>query len=273
MNTVAAELADKARYFHSLHQPGAPLVLPNAWDVASARVVEAAGARAVATTSAGLAWSLGCVDGGSLTREAGLAALARIVDAVSVPVTADIERGYAEDAAGVAETIRGVIAVGAVGVNLEDALGPVAENAARIAAAREAADAAGVPLYINARIDTHRLPSTERHRRHDETVTRAAAYAAAGASGVFVLDRLGADELAALAKEITVPINVAVGPGALPVAELAAAGASRVSAGASIAEAAYGLVDRAARELLTRGTAESLATEMDWPTLNALLNR
>jgi 2-methylisocitrate lyase-like PEP mutase family enzyme len=146
MTTVDVELVEKARLFHSLHQPGRPLVLPNAWDVASARVVEAAGALAVATTSAGVAWSLGFADGGAMTREAGLAAVARIAAAVSVPVTADIERGYAEDPAGVAETIRGVIAAGAVGVHLEDALGPVEANAARIAAARAAADALGFPL-------------------------------------------------------------------------------------------------------------------------------
>ncbi|MEY9874181.1 2-methylisocitrate lyase-like PEP mutase family enzyme [Streptacidiphilus sp. MAP12-33] len=266
-----AELVEKARYFHSLHRPGKPLVLPNAWDVASARVVEAAGALAVATTSAGVAWSLGYADGGRLTRQAGLAAVARIVRAVSVPVTADIERGYAEDPAGVAETIRGVIAAGAVGVNLEDALGPVPENAARIAAAREAAESLGVPLYINARIDTHRLPAAERGRRHEETVTRAAAYAAAGASGVFVLDELDAQELAALAAEITLPLNVAVGPGTLPVPELAAAGASRVSAGASIAEAAYALAARSARELLATGTARELVSDLDWSALNALL--
>ncbi|RAG82650.1 isocitrate lyase/phosphoenolpyruvate mutase family protein [Streptacidiphilus pinicola] len=266
------ELVEKARLFHSLHQPGRPLVLPNAWDVASARVVEAAGAAAVATTSAGVAWALGYADGGRLTREAGVAAIARIVEAVSVPVTADIERGYAEDLPGLAETIRAVIAAGAVGVNLEDSLLPIEESAARIAAAREAADALGMPLFINARIDTHRLPADQRDRHHEESVARAAAYAAAGASGVFVFGALSGDAVAALAKEITLPLNVTVAADTLPVATLAEAGAARISAGASIAEAAYGVADRAAREILSQGTASATQGGLDWPTLNGLFS-
>jgi 2-methylisocitrate lyase-like PEP mutase family enzyme len=272
MTKVDVELVEKARHFHSLHRPGRPLVLPNAWDVASARIVESAGAAAVATTSAGVAWSLGSTDGGSLTREAGVEAVARIAAAVSVPVTADIERGYSEELSGVAETVRAIVAAGVVGVNLEDALGPVDESAARIAAAREAADALGMPLYINARIDTHRLPLEERDRLHEEAVTRAAAYAEAGASGVFVFGRLSADEVSALVKEIALPLNVTVGADTLPVHTLAEAGAARISAGASIAEAAYGLVDRAAREILTQGTAQATREALDWPTLNKLLS-
>jgi 2-methylisocitrate lyase-like PEP mutase family enzyme len=248
-------------------------VLPNAWDVASARIVEAAGAAAVATTSAGLAWSLGYPDGGRLTREAGVAALARIVEAVTVPVTADIERGYAEDLPGLAETVRAVIAAGAVGVNIEDSLRPVDESAARIAAAREVADALGIPLFVNARIDTHRLPEGQRDRHHEETVTRAAAYAEAGASGVFVFGPLSAEAVAALVKEIPLPLNVTVAADTLPVSALAAAGAARISAGASIAEAAYALTDKAAREILSQGTAAATKADLGWVELNGLLSR
>ncbi|WP_042367301.1 isocitrate lyase/phosphoenolpyruvate mutase family protein [Streptacidiphilus neutrinimicus] len=272
MTKVDVELVAKARHFHSLHQPGRPLVLPNAWDVASARIVEAAGAAAVATTSAGLAWSLGAADGGRLTREAGVAAAARIVQAVSVPVTADIERGYAEDPPGLAETIRAVVEAGVVGVNIEDSLGPVDENAARIAAAREAAEALGMPLFINARIDTHRLPAEQRGRHHEETVARAAAYAAAGASGVFVFGALSAEAVAALAKEVTLPLNVTVAADTLPVPALAAAGAARISAGASIAEAAYALTDKAAREILGQGTASATKADLGWVELNRLFS-
>ncbi|MER8047432.1 isocitrate lyase/phosphoenolpyruvate mutase family protein, partial [Streptomyces sp. NPDC094032] len=124
-----ATLLDKAQLFRSLHVPGKPLVLPNAWDGASARVVADAGAAAIATTSAGVAWSLGHGDGDHMTRDQALGAITRIAATVDVPVTADIERGYATDPDGVAETVRGVLAAGAVGINLEDTLRSVAEQA------------------------------------------------------------------------------------------------------------------------------------------------
>ncbi|MEU4273175.1 isocitrate lyase/phosphoenolpyruvate mutase family protein [Streptomyces sp. NPDC026092] len=266
-----ATLLDMAQLFRSLHEPGTPLVLPNAWDGASARVVADAGARAIATTSAGVAWSLGHGDGDHLTREQALGALSRITAVVDVPVTADIERGYAADPAGVAETVRGVLAAGAVGINLEDTLRPVAEQAQRIAAAREAADDAGIPLFINARIDTHRLPPGDRSAWLGETLTRARAYGTAGADGIFVLGTPDAQTVRTLVDSQPLPVNVLAGPGALPVPELADAGAARVSAGSSIAEAAYGLVERAARELLTKGTTTSLEGGFDYADLNTLL--
>lgn len=247
------------------------MVLPNAWDGASARVVANAGARAIATTSAGVAWSLGHGDGDHLTRDQALGAIARIAAVVDVPVTADVERGYATDPEGVAETVRGVLAAGAVGINLEDTLRPVPEQAERIAAAREAADEAGIPLFINARIDTHRLPPGDRTAWLDETLARAHAYAAAGADGIFVLGTPDARTVKTLVGSQPLPVNVLAGPGALPVSELAAAGAARISAGSSIAEAAYGLVGRAAHELLEQGTTTTLEGGFDHPTLNALL--
>ncbi|MEU1288763.1 isocitrate lyase/phosphoenolpyruvate mutase family protein [Kitasatospora sp. NPDC005856] len=266
-----ATLLDLAQTFRSLHVPGTPLILPNAWDGASARVVAEAGARAIATTSAGVAWSLGHGDGDHLTRDQALGALARITAAVDVPVTADIERGYATDPDGVAETVRGVLAAGAVGINLEDTLRPVAEQTERIAAARRAADETGVPLFINARIDTHRLPPGDRTTWLDETLTRARAYATAGADGIFVLGTPDAETVRTLVGSQSLPVNVLAGPGALPVSELAEAGAARISAGSSIAEAAYGLARRAARELLEKGTTTTLEGGFDYATLNALL--
>ncbi|HEX6853897.1 MAG TPA: isocitrate lyase/phosphoenolpyruvate mutase family protein [Streptosporangiaceae bacterium] len=266
-------LADKARQFRALHEAGRPLLLPNAWDVASARVIADAGAAAIATTSAGVAWSLGFGDGGHLDRQRALQVIARIAAAVEVPVTADIEGGFADEPEGVAETIAGVLEAGAVGVNLEDSLRPVARQAERIAAARGAADAVGVPLFLNARIDTHRLPGPDGAMWLDETLTRAAAYVDAGADGVFVLGALDAASITALADAVPVPVNVLIGPGTLPVPALAKAGAARISAGSSIAEAAYGLAARAARELLADGTAQALAGGLDYATLNTLILR
>jgi 2-methylisocitrate lyase-like PEP mutase family enzyme len=268
-------LRDQALAFRSLHVPGRPLVLPNAWDTTSARIVEDAGAAAVATTSAGLAWALGAADGDRLDRDRALDAVARIAGAVRVPVTADIESGYAADAAGVGDTIRRVIAAGAVGVNIEDALygsgedalRPVAEQAERLAAAREAADAAGVPLFVNARIDTFLRGAGG----VDLTLERAAAFLAAGADGIFVPGVVDPVAVKALAEGIDAPLNVMAGPGAPSVAELAALGVARVSIGSGIAQAAHAVVRRAAQELLGEGTYGALAGGLDYGELNALL--
>ncbi|MEW1719856.1 isocitrate lyase/phosphoenolpyruvate mutase family protein [Streptomyces sp. NPDC093109] len=271
-------LKDQALLLRSLHIPGKPLVLPNAWDAASARLAEDAGAAAVATTSAGVSWTLGYGDGDRLDRATALAAVARISATVRVPVTADIESGYGATPEDVADTVRGVLDAGAVGVNLEDSLRtgpeplrPVAEQAARIAAARAAADAAGVPLFLNARIDTHRLPAGDPAGRIKETLARAAAYRAAGADGVFVLGAFDRATVSALVDGVEAPLNLLAGPGSLPVSVLAELGVARVSAGSSIAEAAYGLAARAARELLTDGTYTALEDRLDYGAFNALM--
>ncbi|MGW3913202.1 isocitrate lyase/PEP mutase family protein [Streptomyces sp. NPDC005070] len=275
--TDTERLRDSALAFRALHVPGRPLVLANAWDAVSARIVEDAGAAAVATTSAGLAWTLGAADGDRLDREDAFAAVARIAAVVRVPVSADIESGYASDATGVGDTVRAVLAAGAVGVNIEDALyeegaGPLrprAEQAERVAAVRAAADAAGVPLFVNARIDTFLRGAGG----VEETLERAAAFLAAGADGVFVPGTVDPVTVKALVEGIEGPLNILVGPGASSVDELAALGVARISAGSSIAAAAHALVRRAARELLGTGTCESLTGGFDYAGLNALMGR
>ncbi len=271
---------DKAVLFASLHVPGKPIVLANAWDVASARITEAAGVAAVATTSAGVAWSLGAPDGDQLDRACAIEAIARIVAAVDVPVTADIESGFAPDARGVGETIRGVLAAGAVGVNLEDGLyaggSPLRdarEQAARIAAAREAADAAGVPLFVNARIDTYLRDLGDFAARLADTVARASAYLDAGADGIFVPGTTDTAVLTELVTGVAAPLNVLVGPGSPTVGELAALGVARVSLGSSLASAAYGLAQRAAREALETGSYSPLDGSAGYGEINALLAR
>ncbi|MFF4349311.1 isocitrate lyase/phosphoenolpyruvate mutase family protein [Streptomyces sp. NPDC001530] len=277
----SSSLRETALAFRGLHVPGRPLVLPNVWDAVSARIVEEAGAGAVATTSAGLAWVLGAADGDRLDRDGALGAVGRIAGVVRVPVSADIESGYAQDADGVADTIRAVLAAGAVGVNIEDALydedaldggaplRPVAEQAERIAAARAAADAAGVPLYINARIDTYLRGAG----KIEETLERAAAFLAAGADGVFVPGAGDPVTVKTLAEGIEGPLNVLVGPGAPSVTELAALGVARISAGSGIAQAAHAVVRRAARELLDAGTYDSLTDGLGYAELNTLMGR
>jgi 2-methylisocitrate lyase-like PEP mutase family enzyme len=274
-----SRLIEKAQRFHALHVPGTPVVLANAWDVASARVVEDAGAAAVATTSAGAAWSLGAPDGDRITREQAVGLVARVAAAVAVPVTADVENGFADKPEGVAETIRAVLGAGAVGVNLEDtaypAAGatpvPLAEQVERIAAARRAAEEAGVPLYINARIDTFLRGVGAPEDRLAATIQRATAFLNAGASGVFVPGTTDLETVAALVEAIDAPLNVLAGPGSPAIAELARLGVARVSLGSSIAQAAYGLVRRAAREAFTQGTYTQIADHATYGELNSLL--
>ena len=273
----APGLREKAELLRSLHVPGRPLLLANAWDAASAAAGAAAGAPAIATTSAGLAWSLGVADGDRIDRDLALGAVARIAAAVDVPVTADVERGFGTDAAGVADPARGVLAAGAVGVNIEDSvsggLRPVAEAAERVAAARAAADEAGVPLYVNARTDVFLRGIGEPGERVDLTLERAAAYLAAGASGIFVPGVGDLETIAVLTKAIAAPVNVLGGSGSPPVAELAGAGVARVSLGASVASAAYRLAARATEELLTTGTYDAVRDTYDWTGIQGLFTR
>ncbi|WP_406036568.1 isocitrate lyase/phosphoenolpyruvate mutase family protein [Micromonospora sp. NBC_00898] len=264
----------RALNFRSLHVPGEPLVLVNVWDAASARIVAAAGARAVATTSAGVAWSLGAPDGDALGRDAAVDLVRRVVAAVPLPVTADIESGYGDTVDEVAATVRAVVAAGAVGVNVEDArhdggapLREVDEQCARLSAVRKAADHAGIPLYVNARIDTFLRGAGG----VDETVARAHAYLAAGADGVFVPGTVDPETVAALVAAIPAPLNVLVGPGAPAVPELARLGVARISLGSAVAEAAYAVARRAADEAFGAGTYGALAGAYDYGTLNDLM--
>lgn len=197
-----------------------------------------------------------------------------------VPVTADIESGFADSADGVADTVTAVINAGAVGINLEDSyhggptsLRPVDDQAARIAAARHAADAAQVALYINARIDTYlRAVGSADSRLHD-TLDRAAAFLAAGATGIFVPGVVDPATITALVEGIPAPLNILAGPGAPTVPELAKLGVARVSLGSAVAEAAYAVAKRAAAELLTAGTYTAVAGALDYREVNDLLRR
>jgi 2-methylisocitrate lyase-like PEP mutase family enzyme len=250
--------AERAARFRRLHD-ARPLVLPNAWDAASARVIELAGAPAVATTSAGISWALGRGDGERLDREEMIAAVRRIVAVVAVPVTADIESGYGDGTAeDVAETVRAVIEAGAVGINIEDSIGgallPPERQAERIRAARTAAGDAGTNLVINARTDGYLLAVGAPESRLEETVRRAKTYRGAGADCVFVPGVVDRETIGRLVEAIDGPLNIMAGPGAPSTAELGRLGVARVSVGPAITQAALEATRRAARELLERGT-------------------
>ncbi|MFJ7278345.1 isocitrate lyase/phosphoenolpyruvate mutase family protein [Kitasatospora sp. NPDC098663] len=270
MADTAVVQREKARLLRELHRPGEPLVLANVWDAASARLVAAAGARAVATASASVSWSLGSRDGGGADLEQVLVRTAQVVRAVDLPVTADLEGGFARTAAGVGESVAALLATGAVGVNLEDEGRPAAEAAERIAAARAAADAAGVPAYVNARTDVflHGIGAPE--GRLDDAVRRLRAYVEAGADGVFVPGVADEETIAALAAAVPVPLNVLAGPGAPSVPELAKLGVARVSLGPGLAEVAYAAVRRAAAEVYASGTYTALEGGLTYQELNGL---
>ncbi|MFE5912428.1 isocitrate lyase/phosphoenolpyruvate mutase family protein [Streptomyces wedmorensis] len=261
---------DKALLFRSLHDSARPLALANAWDVASARVIEAAGAPAIATTSAGISWSSGHPDGETLSLDRAVDVIARIVAAVDVPVTADIEGGYGQDAAGVAETVTRVLEAGAVGINIEDGTRPPAELGARLTAARAAAERAGVSLFLNARTDTYLFGLGDPATRLEHTLERARQYVDAGADGIFVPGVTDPATIAELASGISVPLNIMAGPGAPDVAELGGLGVARVSLGSGVAQTAYTATRLAAQQLYDTGAYHPLADTIPFPELNGL---
>jgi 2-methylisocitrate lyase-like PEP mutase family enzyme len=269
---------EKAVQLRELHHGPAILVLPNAWDAASARVIEEAGFPAIATTSAGVALSLGYPDGQRIGRDEMLAAVRRIAAAVRVPVTADIEAGYGETPEAVAETIRGVLEAGAVGVNLEDswerdgraALVDLSLQEERIRAAREAAQAAAIPLVINARTDVflHRLGDEA------EAVRRLNAYLQAGADCAFPILVREPALVARLVVAIGGPVNILAGPGAPGIAHLQSLGVARVSFGSALMRAALGLTRRIATALKATGTYASFPDDtIPSPEANQLFSR
>lgn len=269
--------ARRAAIFAGLHRSGAPLRLANAWDVASAVTIAGAGAKAIATTSAGVAWSLGVPDAADLGPDRAAAVIERITAAVDVPVSADIEAGYGPAPDAVAATMTAVIQAGAVGVNLEDRSGqdgaPLfepAEQAERLAAARAAADRLAVPVWINARTDVFLAGVGPAEERLQATLERAAAYAAAGADSLFVPGLLDLDAIAELAAG-PLPVAVMVWAGAPTVLELASAGVVRISLGSAVAQAAYAVAARATRELLVDGTYDSTADGIPYDKTNDAL--
>ena len=254
-----SEAGGKAELLRRLHVEGPMLVLPNAWDAGSARIFVAATFPALATTSAGIAFSLGYPDGEQISRDEMLAAVFRITQRVSVPVTADMEAGFGREPQAIAETVRRVLAAGAVGMNLEDRIGeePLLDfqlAVDRVRAARAAADAAGIPLVLNARTDAF----SPNLGGFAEAVRRGNAFREAGADSVFVPFAGDRDTIERLVREIAAPLNILGAPNAPSLKELAALGVRRVTFGSAPMRATLGLVRRMAREWKEKGTYGTL---------------
>lgn len=228
----------KARAFAALHQPGAPLLLANAWDAGSARAVAEAGARAIATSSWSVAAAHGADDGEGLALEQVLENARRIAASVDLPVSCDFERGYGVGFEDVFVSVRRLFEAGIVGLNIEDGLEtegtlrPAAQQAARIAACRAAADALGIPAFINARTDSYLANVGPASGRLDVTLERAAIYARAGASGIFVPGLNDIEHIRRLTASSPLPVNIMAGPDT-DLAALARAGVARISMGPS----------------------------------------
>src|SRR5438874_9381263 len=256
--------SQEAERFRARHAGRRLLVLPNAWDVISARMIEEAGFPAIATSSAGVAWALGYADGERISRGEMLAVVRRIAQAVRIPVTADVEAGYGATPEAAAETARGVIAAGAIGLNLEDATdeGPLLDltlQVERVRAVREAGAAARVPLVVNARTDAFEVKHWSPAERFTAAVRRANAYRAAGADCLFVPHVSDADTIERLAREIAGPLNIIAGPPAPPLGELERLGVRRASLGPRVVQATLGLIRRIAVELRDHGSYDAMA--------------
>src|ERR1700722_3812073 len=271
----------KAEDFRRMHQAPPILVLPNAWDVASARIFESVGARAIATSSAGVAFALGYPDGQRVSRRLMIESIARIVANVDLPVTADVEAGYGPGVADATDTAQAVIDCGAVGLNFEDAtndpahpLFPVDTQRKRLEAVRNAAERAGILLVINARTDVYLGEVGEASTRFAEAVRRVNAYRQSGADCLFIPGVTDADTIQRLAGEVTGPVNILVGPGAPPIPELESMGVRRVSVGSQIMRATLATAREAARELLEKGTYRGfLDRTIPYDELNSLMAR
>ena len=248
--------ADKAQRFLALHRAGEPLLMPNPWDLGSARLLASLGFEALATTSSGFAATLGRNDG-SVSRDEAIVHAAVIVAATDLPVSADLENGFADDPSGVAETMRMAIEVGLAGASVEDATGraedPIYEPglaAERVAAAAEAAHAGPWRLVLTARAENYL------HGRPDlaDTIARLQAFAEAGADVLYAPGLRRLEDISQVVREVGRPVNVLALEDVPPVAELARAGVSRISVGGAFAFAAIGAVVSAATELREQGT-------------------
>jgi 2-methylisocitrate lyase-like PEP mutase family enzyme len=277
MNPLKEQRA-KADAFRAMHRDAHILLLPNAWDVASARVLEEAGFGAVATTSAGIAFSLGYPDGQRISRVEMLAVVRRIATKVRVPVTADVEAGYGNSPEAAARTASEVIEAGAVGMNLEDATGdagnPLLELALqveRVKAVRESRQDIGIVL--NARTDVYLLQVGPPEMRYDVALGRLAAFRDAGADSVFVPGLQDAGTIGRLIQDLRCPVNILAGPGAPPVAKLQELGVARVSLGSGPMRASLGLFRKIAEELRSSGTYELLTDAIPFADLNRMMNR
>jgi 2-methylisocitrate lyase-like PEP mutase family enzyme len=257
--------------FRNLHQGSALLLLPNAWDAITARLIESLGARAIATTSAGLAWSRGYPDGNALPDDQLIAAIRDIARVIRVPLTVDIESGYSDDPQAVARLVARVLAAGAVGINIEDGAGSPDLMCKKIAVIRENVAHLGVDLFINARTDIYLRGIASGAAAIEEIIHRASRYRAAGCDGLFVPGLANTDGMETIAAAIKpMPLNVMAVPNLAPMSMLQKHGVRRLSTGSAIAQAALGCTSHLAADFLAGNMSELFGAAAQYGALNQL---
>jgi len=248
-----------AETFRALHHQEKILILPNAWDAGSAKIIEDAGAQAIATTSAGVSWALGYPDGDALPAKMLAVLTASITDVIRIPLSVDFEGAYTNDPAQVIENLTPIIEAGAVGINLEDGEGTPELLAKKIEHARKAAQRVGVNLFINARTDVYLQEIGSPESRVGETVARAARYRAAGADGIFVPGLGEPATIEAIVAEVKMPVNVMASPGLPSTKELQKLGVHRLSSGTAIPQVIWNQVAALATGFLATGDSRPLS--------------
>jgi 2-methylisocitrate lyase-like PEP mutase family enzyme len=264
MNMSAQSLRD-------LHQPPALLVLPNAWDAGSARLIESLGAKAIATTSAGVAWARGYPDGNALPTEELLSAAREIRRVIRVPLSVDVEAGYSDDPRSVARLTARLLAGGASGINIEDGADPPELLCRKIKAVRKQAVGAKADLFINVRTDVYLRGLSSGAAAIEEVLRRASLYRSAGCDGLFVPGLADAGAMTAIAEAIApLPLNVMVVPGLPTLEVLRKSGVRRLSAGSAIAQSALGLTSRLAADFLQGQLTGLFAAPAPYGQINKL---
>jgi 2-methylisocitrate lyase-like PEP mutase family enzyme len=257
--------------FRRLHEGPVPLLLPNAWDAGTARLIESLGAKAIATTSAGVAWSRGYPDGNALPGDQLIAVTRDIARAIRAPLSIDIEAGFSDDPGTVAQLVVGILNAGAVGINLEDGADSPDLLCKKIGSVRERTAHSEIDLFINARTDIYLRGIASGAAAVEEVIGRAARYRAAGCDGLFVPGLTDGEAMTAIAAAIApMPLNVMAGPRLPSIEALRNCGVRRVSAGSAIAQAALGLTSRLAAGFLAGTSSEMFGAAADYGRMNEL---
>jgi len=254
--------------FTRLHRAATPLILPNAWDAASALLCQNTGAQAVGTSSAAVAWSLGYADGGALPVEEHLNAIARIARVTSLPLSVDIEDGYSQNPEQVAELACKMVALGVAGINIEDGNDTPESLSEKISAIRQALN--GRSIFINARTDVYLNALASGDKAINMCIERLELYKSAGADCGFVPGLSTVEEVRSLATDIDLPINIMLLPGIAPISEFFAAGIKRFSTGPALFQSAYGQLSVSLKQLTPVKSHTNLFSKaLDYGTLNS----
>ncbi|MGF6505833.1 isocitrate lyase/PEP mutase family protein [Paraburkholderia sp. 32] len=256
--------------FRKLHDNTTPLRLPNVWDAGSARLVESLGATAIATTSAGFAWALGYQDGRQLPMQEVIASVRRIIRVLKVPLSVDIENGYSDDAATVAENVMQLVDLGIAGINIEDGSDAPSLLASKIEAIHSAVVNSGADLFINARCDVFLANLVEKPKQSAESIARSELYTSAGADGLFLPAIQAPSDIEAVVKTIRLPLNVMAIPGLADAATLGKLGVRRLSAGGAISQIILAQAKTLAEDFLQHGQSGNLSNGLPYSEIQGL---